>query len=138
MLHRALALVVCALCQPTFFVPPRALSPPVACLAGVRDSMFDGDMMSSLIRYSTVLPVVAARNLPLGTLVDIRLGGRVTRGIVLDNRINLIRVDVELSPVLSRRMGALQDGFQPVTLEVVGYEPRSRWIYAIGTLTQHR
>jgi hypothetical protein len=91
--------------------------------------------MTSGIAFATILPAVAHRTLPLGTIVEARFGGRAVRGIVLDNLLVDRRLGVELSPVLFRRLGVLPDGPQPVTLEVVGYEPRSRWIHAIGALT---
>lgn len=135
MLHRLLALVVCSLCQPPAAVPVLPLPPLEACVAGCRSHLFNGVQMAPGFAYATVLPMVAHRHLPLGTLVDIRFGGRVAHGIVLDNLVTNRQLGVELSPAIFRSLGVLQDGIQPVTLEVVGYEPRSRWIHAIGALT---
>jgi hypothetical protein len=82
--------------------------------------------------------VVAHRRLPLGTLVHLRCPYGQTDAIVLDNDLPTRTVDLALSPVLVRQLGLLPDGDHWVTMEVVGLEPRSRWIHAIGTLTQPR
>lgn len=135
MLHRILAVALCALCQPSP-VPPGLPTPsPKLCIAGVRGARHNGEQMSSGLSYATVLPVLAHRSLPLGTLLEIRVGGRSTRGIVLDNFIANRRLELEMSPILARRLAVLPDRVEPVTIEVVGQEPRSRWIHAIGALT---
>lgn len=135
MLHRVLAVTLCAIFQPASLVAPRPLPPPQACLAGVRGANRNGDQMTSGMPYSTALPVVAHRTLELGTLVVVRFGGRTVEGIVLDNLVTDRRLDAEISPLLSRRLAVLPDKAEPVTIEVVGHAPRSRWIHAIGART---
>lgn len=135
MLHRVLAFAACSLFHPAAMAPGRIPAPPEACLVGVRGSLYNGQRMSSGLDYATVLPAVAHRTLPLGSVVDVRFGGRTARGIVLDNQVINRRVGVEVSPLLARRLAVLPDRVEPVTLEVVGQEPRSRWIHAIGVLT---
>lgn len=135
MLHRVLAFAACSLFHPPVAAPVRPAMPLEACLVGVRGPLHNGQRMTSGIEYATVLPVVAHRTLPLGSIVDVRFGGRVARGIVLDNQVMSRRLGIEVSPLLARRLAVLPDRAEPVTLEVVGQEPRSRWIHAIGALT---
>jgi len=104
----------------------------------VRDGLYNGRPMSSGLSYATVLPIVAHRTLALGTLVRLRSARGSVDAIVLDNDLPYRNVQIALSPVLVRQLGLLPDEKPWVTMEVVGLEPRSRWIHAIGTLTQPR
>jgi hypothetical protein len=134
MLARALMLL---LATTSIAPPPSPRSrPPVEVRFMVRDSLYNGRPMSSGLSYATVLPVVAHRLLPLGTLVRLRASHGTVDGIVLDNEILPRAVDLALSPFLVRRLGLLPDEKPWVTMEVVGCEPRSRWIHAIGALSQ--
>ena len=120
--------------------PPKPLRPQPAEQVRfmVRDGLYNGRPMSSGFAYATVLPVVAHRTLALGTLVRLRSTRGSVDAIVLDNDLPYRDVQIALSPVLVRQLGLLPDGKPWVTMEVVGLEPRSRWIHAIGTLTQPR
>ena len=139
MFARILTALVLASTQPApSFIhtpPPRA---PEQVRFMVRDGFYNGRPMSSGFSYATVLPVVAHRTLALGTLVRLHSSRGSADAIVLDNDLPTRTVDLALSPVLVRQLGLLPDEKPWVTMEVVGLEPRSRWIHAIGTLTQPR
>jgi hypothetical protein len=100
----------------------------------VWDHTHNGHLMASGLTYATVLPVVSHASIPLGSLVRLRLGPASVDAIVLDNEVPA-RTTLVISPLLVRHLGVLPDTAPWVTLEVIGHEPRSRWIHAIGALT---
>lgn len=113
---------------------PRLPSAPKQVRFVVWDHTHNGHPMASGFTYATVLPVVSHATIPLGTLVRLRLGPASVDAIVLDNEVPA-RSTLALSPLLARHLGVLPDTAPWVTLEIIGHEPRSRWIHAIGALT---